>query len=161
MLKKLRKTLWIILGVLVLLSLFPIGAEAIFLFVMGVLALLAKLTGLAYEEVNIIVYFVLIPLSWAVILDYVIAKHYFLLFSVVVILSVIFTSTDISDLSFDLFDISADFLLSLGEYMFVSVLICVHAIMLVYIVLLYLVENKAKIRIFKRYRFCKHYKHDL
>ena len=43
--------------------------------VFGIVALglniLAKLTGLTYREINIIVYYLIIPLSWCIMLDYI------------------------------------------------------------------------------------------
>lgn len=41
----------------------------IFAIVAGVEHVIAKVTGLTYNEVNIIVYYLLIPLSWAVMID--------------------------------------------------------------------------------------------
>ena len=41
----------------------------IFAIVAGVEHVIAKVTGLTYNEVNIIVYYLLIPLSWAVLID--------------------------------------------------------------------------------------------
>lgn len=43
----------------------------IFAFVAGVEHIIAKVTGMTYNEVNIIVYYLLIPLSWAVMIDYI------------------------------------------------------------------------------------------
>ena len=43
----------------------------IFGFVAGIEHVIAKLTGLTYNQVNIIVYYLLIPLSWTVMLDYI------------------------------------------------------------------------------------------
>ena len=42
----------------------------IFAVVAGVEHIIAKLTGSTYNEVNIIVYYLLIPLSWTVMIDY-------------------------------------------------------------------------------------------
>lgn len=42
----------------------------IFAVVAGVEHVIAKLTGSTYNEVNIIVYYLLIPLSWTVMIDY-------------------------------------------------------------------------------------------
>ena len=36
------------------------------------LNILAKLTGMTYREINIIVYYLIIPLSWCIMLDYII-----------------------------------------------------------------------------------------
>ena len=43
----------------------------IFAIVAGVEHTIAKLTGATYNEVNIIVYYLLIPLSWAAMTDYI------------------------------------------------------------------------------------------
>ena len=43
----------------------------IFAVVAGIEKLIAKLTGATYNEVNIIVYYLLIPLSWTVMIDYI------------------------------------------------------------------------------------------
>ena len=43
----------------------------IFAIVAGVEHMIAKVTGMTYNEVNIIVYYLLIPLSWAVMIDYI------------------------------------------------------------------------------------------
>lgn len=43
----------------------------IFAVVAGIEQCIAKLTGLTYNEVNIIVYYLVIPLSWVVMIDYI------------------------------------------------------------------------------------------
>ena len=43
----------------------------IFAVIAGLEHVIAKLTGATYNEVNIIVYYLLIPLSWAVMVDYI------------------------------------------------------------------------------------------
>ena len=43
----------------------------IFAVVAGTEHIIAKLTGATYNEVNIIVYYLLIPLSWAAMVDYI------------------------------------------------------------------------------------------
>ena len=43
----------------------------IFAIVAGVEHIIAKVTGMTYNEVNIIVYYLLITLSWAVMIDYI------------------------------------------------------------------------------------------
>ena len=43
----------------------------IFAVVAGIENVIAKLIGLTYNEVNIIVYYLLIPLSWVVMIDYI------------------------------------------------------------------------------------------
>ena len=43
----------------------------VFTVVAGIEHVIAKLTGLTYNEVNIIVYYLLIPLSWMLMIDYI------------------------------------------------------------------------------------------
>lgn len=43
----------------------------IFNIVAGVEYAIARMTGLTYNEVNIIVYYLLMPLSWAAMVDYI------------------------------------------------------------------------------------------
>lgn len=43
----------------------------IFAIVAGVEHLIARMTGATYNEVNIIVYYLVIPLSWTLMLDYI------------------------------------------------------------------------------------------
>ena len=45
-------------------------ALPIFGFVAGVEHVIAKLTGATYNEVNIVIYYLLIPLSWVIMADY-------------------------------------------------------------------------------------------
>lgn len=46
-------------------------AIPIFAIVAGAELLIAKLSGTTYNEVNIIVYYLVIPLSWMVMVDYI------------------------------------------------------------------------------------------
>ena len=43
----------------------------IFVIVAGIEHLIARMTGTTYNEVNIIVYYLVIPLSWTIMLDYI------------------------------------------------------------------------------------------
>ena len=43
----------------------------VFAIVAGIEHVIAKVTGLTYNEVNIIIYYLLIPLSWAVMIDFI------------------------------------------------------------------------------------------
>lgn len=46
-------------------------ASPIFVIVAGAEHLIARMTGTTYNEVNIIIYYLVIPLSWAIMLDYI------------------------------------------------------------------------------------------
>jgi len=114
----------------------------IFAVVAGVEHLIAKLMGLTYNEVNIIVYYMLIPLSWTVMVDYITALP--LLTPMFIIGWIIFlwkdkmTFRDRCDWAFRL---SVDFLLYFKKigwnYIVSSVIICVVVPALIYVELIY------------------------
>ena len=121
-------------------------AIPIFAIVAGAELLIAKLSGTTYNEVNIIVYYLVIPLSWMVMVDY-ITKMPFLT-PMFIFAWVIFLWKDKMkfrnrcDLAFDK---SVDFLLwfkKIGwNYIVSSVIICVVVPILVYIELIYAIIN--------------------
>jgi hypothetical protein len=114
----------------------------IFAVVAGVEHVIAKLTGMTYNEVNIIVYYLLIPLSWAVIVDYITMLPFLSL--MYIIAWVIFLWKDpmkFRDRCDWAFDKSVDFLLwfkKIGwNYVVGSVIICVVVPVLIYVELIY------------------------
>lgn len=121
-------------------------AIPIFAIVAGAELLIAKLSGTTYNEVNIIVYYLVIPLSWMVMVDY-ITKMPFLT-PMFILAWVIFLWKDKMkfrnrcDLAFDK---SVDFLLwfkkIVWNYIVSSVIICVVVPILVYIELIYAIIN--------------------
>lgn len=121
-------------------------AIPIFAIVAGAELLIAKLSRTTYNEVNIIVYYLVIPLSWMVMVDY-ITKMPFLT-PMFILAWVIFLWKDKMkfrnrcDLAFDK---SVDFLLwfkKIGwNYIVSSVIICVVVPILVYIELIYAIIN--------------------
>lgn len=114
----------------------------IFAVVAGVEHVIAKLTGMTYNEVNIIVYYLLIPLSWAVMVDYITMQPFLSL--MYIIAWVIFLWKDpmkFRDRCDWAFDKSVDFLLwfkKIGwNYVVSSVIICVVVPVLIYVELIY------------------------
>lgn len=114
----------------------------IFAVVAGVEHVIAKLTGMTYNEVNIIVYYLLIPLSWAVMVDYITMLPFLSL--MYIIAWVIFLWKDpmkFRDRCDWAFDKSVDFLLwfkKIGwNYVVSSVIICVVVPVLIYVELIY------------------------
>ena len=114
----------------------------IFGFVAGIEHVIAKLTGLTYNQVNIIVYYLLIPLSWTVMLDYITMMPF--LTPMFIIGWVIFLWKD--PMRFRnrcdwAFVKSVDFLLwfkKIGwNYVVSSVIICVVIPILIYVELIY------------------------
>ena len=109
----------------------------IFAIVAGVEHIIAKVTGMTYNEVNIIVYYLLIPLSWAVMIDYITMMPF--LTPMYIIAWIVFLWKDpmkFRDRCDWAFDKSVDFLLwfkKIGwNYIVSSVIICVVIPALVY-----------------------------
>ena len=114
----------------------------IFAVVAGVEVLIAKLTGTTYNEVNIVVYYLLIPLSWTVMIDYLMKLP--LLTPLFVLAWIIFLWKDpmkFRDRCDWAFQKSVDFLLwfkRIGwNYIVSSVIICVVVPIIIYIELIY------------------------
>ena len=114
----------------------------IFAVVAGVEHVIAKLTGSTYNEVNIIVYYLLIPLSWTVMIDYLTKLPFlspmFVFAWIVLLWKDPMKFRDRSDWAFMK---SVDFLLwfkRIGwNYVVSSVIICVIIPILVYVELIY------------------------
>lgn len=114
----------------------------IFAVVAGVEHVIAKLTGSTYNEDNIIVYYLLIPLSWTVMIDYLTKLPFispmFVLAWIVFLWKDPMIFRDRSDWAFMK---SVDFLLwfkRIGwNYVVSSVIICVIIPILVYVELIY------------------------
>jgi hypothetical protein len=119
----------------------------IFAVVAGIEHIIAKLTGLTYNEVNIIVYYLLIPLSWTVMIDYITLLPF--LTPMYIIGWGIFlwkdkmTFRDRCDWAFNR---SVDFLLYFKKigwnYIVASVIICVVVPVIIYVELIYAIMNK-------------------
>ena len=114
----------------------------VFAVVAGIEHIIAKLTGLTYNEVNIIVYYLLIPLSWAVMIDYIAGLPF--LSPMYIMAWIIFLWKDpmkFRDRCDWAFMKSVDFLLLFKRvgwnYVVSSVIICVVVPLLVYIELIY------------------------
>ena len=114
----------------------------IFAIVAGLEHIIAKMTGLTYNEVNIIVYYLLIPLSWVVMFDYITKMP--LLTPMYIIAWIIFLWKD--PMTFKgrcdwAFNKSVEFLLYFKKigwnYVVSSVIICVVVPVLIYIELIY------------------------
>ncbi len=118
----------------------------IFAIVAGTEHLIAKITGSTYNEVNIVIYYLLTPLSWAIMADY-ITKMPFLT-PIYLLAWILFLWKDpmkFRDRCDWAFDKSVDFLLwfkKIGwNYVVSSVIICVVVPVLVYIELVYAIVN--------------------
>ena len=121
-------------------------AIPVFAIVAGAELLIAKLSGTTYNEVNIIVYYLVIPLSWMVMVDY-ITKMPFLT-PMFILAWVIFLWKDKMkfrnrcDLAFDKSVVFLLWFKKIGwNYIVSSVIICVVVPILVYIELIYAIIN--------------------
>jgi hypothetical protein len=121
----------------------------IFAVVAGVEHVIAKLTGLTYKEVNIIVYYLLIPFSWTVMIDYIAMLP--LLTPMYLISWVIFLWKDPMKYRARcdwMFEKSVDFLLwfkKIGwNYVVSSVIICVIVPVLIYVELIWAIIKLEK-----------------
>ena len=118
----------------------------VFAIVAGIEHIIAKLTGLTYNEVNIIVYYLIIPLTWTLMIDY-LTKMPFLT-PMIIIGWIIFLWKDqmkFRDRCDWAFDKSVDFLLYFKKigwnYIVSSVIICVVVPVLIYVELIYAIFN--------------------
>lgn len=118
----------------------------IFALVAGAEHIIAKLTGSTYNEVNIVVYYLIIPLSWTVMVDYITMMPF--LTPMYIIAWIVFLWKD--PIKFRnrcdwAFMKSVDFLLwfkKIGwNYIVSSVIICVVVPVLVYVELVYAIVN--------------------
>ena len=114
----------------------------IFALVAGIEQAIAKITGLSYNEVNIIVYYLIIPVSWAIMIDF-ITKMPFIT-PIYILAWIIFIWKDhmkFRDRCDWAFMKSVDFLLwfkKIGwNYIVSSVIICVVVPLLIYLELIY------------------------
>ena len=118
----------------------------VFAIVAGIEHIIAKFTGLTYNEVNIIVYYLIIPLTWTLMIDY-LTKMPFLT-PMIIIGWIIFLWKDkmkFRDRCDWAFDKSVDFLLYFKKigwnYIVSSVIICVVVPVLIYVELIYAIIN--------------------
>ena len=123
--------------------------DIIFQLVAFTLNEISDLTGLSYNEVNIVVYYIVIPFTWTILLDKIFKFHYLKLTFSLIVVALLVIIKDFSKFSDWLFDLSATFLMFLGDYIIMSVIICVFLIIIIYLVLFYFAFFHKKI-IFKK-----------
>lgn len=117
--------------------------ESIFNFVALALIKGAKWSHLTYNEINVIFYYGIIPLTWCILIDillgYPITTILFLILWMVVFLMV---RKKFSAWCNHIFSLSQKFLCFFGEYETSSVVICVFIPILIYIALIVLVIQR-------------------
>lgn len=103
---------------------------------------ISELTGLTYREVNIIVYFIVIPTFFVFLISKILKKKHLIISFLVLVLILFLIIPDFEIFSDKLFDLSVDFLNwfeHIGlNYVQASVVICVIVPVLIIILLLYL-----------------------
>lgn len=114
--------------------------DSIFKYTYELLMIIVDLTGFTYKEVNIIVWFIIIPLSWMLLLDKIYKQRKLtIIFSIIIVASLLLIP-DFTRFSDWLFQKSVDFLNlfnSVGSnYVASSVIICVLIPIVIYIVLI-------------------------
>lgn len=101
---------------------------------------IASATHFTYNEINIIVYYLVIPLTWCIMLDFIIHMPLFtplwLLFWVII---AIIHRNDFSRWCDKLFVLSQRFILFFGEYVKYSVIICVIIPIIIYGILIWII----------------------
>ncbi len=133
------------------LSKWEIGIMAVMLPIFAVVAglehIIARVTGATYNEVNIIVYYLLIPFSWTAMVDYITMMPF--LTPIYTIAWIIFLWKDqmkFHDRCDLTFEKSVEFLLwfkKIGwNYVVSSVVICVVVPILTYVELIWAIINK-------------------
>jgi hypothetical protein len=115
----------------------------IFKLVAESLAFIGEKTGLTYNEINIIVYYFLIPFSWLALLDVIFHFHNFKLAFAIFTLGFIVGCRNFKSYSDWLFDRSVTFLNYFtkfgSNYISSSVWICVSLPIAIYVILFYLI----------------------
>lgn len=119
----------------------------IFNFVADALYWIASVFGLTYNEVNIILYYFIIPLTWTILLDRYIGKPIStIIFIIAWVILLIVKGREFSAWCDWAFDRSVDFLMFFncmgGNYRLNSVIICVAIPILIYVGLIILQRFK-------------------
>jgi hypothetical protein len=115
----------------------------IFNIVATFLSNIGRITGRSYNEINIIVYFFLIPFSWFVLLDLIFKLHYFKIVFAIYTLCFALYCRNFKKFSDWMFNKSVIFLNYFNKYgsnyVVTSVLVCVTLPILIYTMLILLV----------------------
>ncbi len=121
--------------------------DIIFSVVASTLNIIALITGLTYNEINIIVYYIIIPFTYFALIDYYFQKHYLKIIWIVITI-IFFATVKLNTFSDRLFEKSVDFLNIFNfvgfNYINASVIICVFVVLLIYLILIFLIYNKRK-----------------
>lgn len=113
--------------------------QSIFTVVYRILVTLSELTGLSYNEINVVVFFVIVPLLFLLLLDKIYDRHVFGVTFIVVIIFFCILIQDLRLFADSIFEKSVILLLgfeAIGlDYVSSSVIVCVFLPMLLFGVL--------------------------
>ncbi len=114
--------------------------EYLFQIVYRFLKFLEKISGFSYEEINIIIWFILIPLSWMFLLDKIMQKHYFKAVAIIILIFAVLYIDDFEHFSKITFNTAVQFLNTFNAigstYKASSVVICIFIPVLIYWILI-------------------------
>ena len=107
-----------------------------FWIVANFLLFLAKKTKLTYNEINIILYYLIIPLTWCILLDLIIKLPIFTI-GFIFLWAIIFIiiGKSFSQWCDKIFILSQQFIKLFGDYIHYSVVICVIVPLIIYLIL--------------------------
>lgn len=107
-----------------------------FWMVANFLLFLAKKTKLTYNEINIILYYLIIPLTWCILLDLIIKLPIFTI-GFILLWAIIFivVGKSFSQWCDRIFVLSQQFIKLFGDYIHYSVVICVIVPLIIYLIL--------------------------
>src|SRR5687768_15033245 len=115
--------------------------ELVFAVVRGALLGSAWVTGFSYNEVNVLVYYLAIPLVYFALIDRILGRHYLKVAWIAVWTGIMLAAPSFEAFCDGVFDGSVDFLMLFGgvglDYIAASVIICVvmPAVVLIALVL--------------------------
>lgn len=114
--------------------------DTIFDYTYQILMAIANYTGFTYKEINIILWFIIIPLSWMLLLDKIYKQRKFTIVFAILIIASLLLISDFTQFCDDLFQKSVDFLNFFNNvgsnYIASSVIICVLIPIVIYIILI-------------------------
>ena len=110
--------------------------QSIFQSVANNLQKIAQKVNLTYNEVNVLVYYLIIPLSWCIMLDCLIGMPITTLLLIAVWAVIFLKVKSFSEWCDRGFKLSQRFICFFGEYVEYSVIICVFIPVLIYVVLI-------------------------
>ena len=114
--------------------------DNIFIIVRDTLSILSRVFHLSYNAINIIVYYIIIPMIYLIIIDLIIGGYYFTISYLFILLGAAIIIKDYNVFFDWLFEKSALFLYSFSvirwNYYVASVIICVFVPLIVLIILL-------------------------